>query len=74
MNLIPRVSGVTDHYAESDEHALQIARTIVKNLNRPKSKFLTENSYDEPLYSSDDMTGIIPADSKKPFDIRKVTS
>lgn len=70
-----KISGVSDHYAHSDEHGLQIARSIVANLNwKEKSDSIlrsTEN-YLEPLYSADDFGGIIPADTKKPFDIRKI--
>jgi len=69
-----KVSGVCDHYANDDRHALQIARNIVGNLNwkQTTSKILTPGSYNEPLFSADDIGGIIPLDSKKPFDIRKI--
>lgn len=71
-----KVSGVTDHYANNDEHALSIARSIVANLNwKQTTKLnLTETglAYEEPIFSAEEMNSIIPADSKKPFDIRKV--
>ena len=65
-----RVSGVTDHYAVNDQHALSIARSIVANLNWQQKKL--DGDYLPPLYSMDDMNAIIPMDSKKGFDIRKV--
>lgn len=67
-----QISGVTDHYATSDEHALSIARNIVANLNR-KSASLAVSKVEEPVYDMEEMTGIIPADAKKGFDVRKVS-
>jgi 3-methylcrotonyl-CoA carboxylase beta subunit len=66
-----RVSGVTDHFALNDKHALEITRSVVQNLNW-KLNTSTSADYDEPLYSAEDMGGIIPADTKKPFDVRKI--
>jgi len=68
-----RTSGVTDHYATNDAHALAIARRIVSNLNR--KKLLQDTQIipsEEPLYSSQELLGIIPSDSRKPFDIRNI--
>ena len=65
-----RLSGVADHLAENDEHALQIARNIVSNLNYPKQTLSTE--FDEPLFDSDELYGVVPADSKTPFDIKEI--
>lgn len=67
-----RTSGVTDHYAVNDEHALSIARNIVSTFNLPKDKCPSEAEYEEPLFSMDDIDAIIPADPKKSFDIRKI--
>jgi 3-methylcrotonyl-CoA carboxylase beta subunit len=67
-----RVSGVTDHYANDDAHALAIARRIVSNLNRPKTVGLDIRSPVEPLYPARDLHGIIPTDPRKPFDVREV--
>ena len=68
-----RTSGVTDHFANNDQHALQIARRIAKNLNRRKEPNLSLNAnYDEPLYSADELRGIVPCDLTKTFDIRQV--
>ena len=68
-----RTSGVTDHFANNDPHALQLARRIVTNLNRSKKPTLAMASeYDEPLYSADELKGIVPCDLTKTFDIRQV--
>jgi 3-methylcrotonyl-CoA carboxylase beta subunit len=72
-----RTSGVTDHYAHNDEHALKIARSIMANLNYDGSSNNTStpiNSIEEPIFSMEEMGGIIPVDTKKPFDIRKIIS
>lgn len=68
-----KVSGVTDHYAHDDTHALQIARNIISNLNWTETtKHLTDKPFQEPLYSADDMGAIMNVDSKKPVEIRKI--
>jgi 3-methylcrotonyl-CoA carboxylase beta subunit len=67
-----RTSGVTDHYANDDRHALAIARRIVGTLNRPKRVELELRRPAEPLYPADDLYGIVPSDSRKPFDIRDI--
>jgi 3-methylcrotonyl-CoA carboxylase beta subunit len=67
-----RISGVTDHYANNDAHALAIARRVVSNLNRPKVPGVEIRQPAEPLYPADELHGIIPTDSRKPFDVREV--
>ncbi len=67
-----RTSGVTDHYANNDEHALGIARRIVANLNRQKNPNVSIRESVEPLYDPRELYGVIPTDSRKPFDIREV--
>ncbi len=67
-----RNSGVADHYAQSDSHALQITRAIVGTINRKKSSTLARVPSKEPLYDLKELNGIIPADLRKPFDIREV--
>jgi 3-methylcrotonyl-CoA carboxylase beta subunit len=67
-----RVSGVTDHYALDDRHALGIARHIVGNLNRSKSIPVEVISPQEPLYPTDEIYGIIPPDTRRPYDVREV--
>lgn len=64
-------SGVTDHYALDDEHALVLARNIVKNLNKKSSTSFNE-PYEEPLYNSEELYGLIHGDPFKPFDVREV--
>ena len=66
------VSGVADHYAEDDAHALQIARNIVGHLNRRKQLPVATRQPREPLYPADELYGIVPADTRRPFDIREV--
>jgi 3-methylcrotonyl-CoA carboxylase beta subunit len=67
-----RVSGVADHYAHNDQHALAIARRIVAQLNRPKRVGLELTAPREPLYAADELYGVIPADIRKPYDVREV--
>jgi 3-methylcrotonyl-CoA carboxylase beta subunit len=67
-------SGVADHFAETEEDALEHARHIIATLNyRPKhpGKFIKED-VKAPLYSSDEIYGIIPQDTRKPFDVRDI--
>ncbi len=65
-------SGVSDHYAQDDIHALNIARNIVANLNRQKVQQLATNASVEPLYPAEEIYGLIPADPRKPYDIREL--
>ncbi|MCL9682537.1 carboxyl transferase domain-containing protein [Legionella maioricensis] len=67
-----RHSGVADHYAEHDAHALHLARVAVSNLNRKKIDPLHRIETVEPLYDSKELNGIIPTDLRKPFDIREI--
>jgi len=69
-----KVSGVTDHYAQNDSHALNIARDIVSTLNRKKPADLVLKESVEPLYPVEELYGVIPADNKKPYDIHEVIS
>lgn len=66
------VSGVTDHFAEDDQHAIEIARSIVAHLNKRKAVQLKLMPVEEPAYPMEEIYGIIPADSRKPFDVREV--
>jgi 3-methylcrotonyl-CoA carboxylase beta subunit len=67
-----RVSGVADHYAQNDEHALSIVRKIVSNLNQKKSVSLDVREPREPLYAAEELYGVIPADPRKPYDVREI--
>ena len=66
------ISGVADHFAENDAHALAIAREIVANLNRGKHLAVLTREPREPLYPAEDIYGIVPRDTRIPFDIREV--
>jgi len=66
------ISGVADHFAENDAHALSIARDVVAHLNRKKKMPLTLQPPIEPKYPADDLYGVIPEDTRRPFDIREV--
>ena len=67
-----RISGVADHYAENDAHALAIARRIVGNLNWRKRPPLDLVEPREPLHAPEDLYGVIPTDARKPFDVREI--
>jgi 3-methylcrotonyl-CoA carboxylase beta subunit len=71
-DLHSRTSGVTDYYAENDGHALGMARRIVANLNHTKRTALALREPVAPLFDPADIYGIIPADRRKPYDVREV--
>jgi 3-methylcrotonyl-CoA carboxylase beta subunit len=67
-----RVSGVADHYALNDAHALSLVRKIVSNLNSTKTVSLKIEKPKEPCYPAEEIYGVIPADARKPYDVREV--
>jgi acetyl-CoA carboxylase carboxyltransferase component len=67
-----RISGVTDHLAESEAHALSIARDVVAHLNTVKRVGLDLAPPEEPLYPVEEIYGILPSDNKHPYDVREV--
>jgi 3-methylcrotonyl-CoA carboxylase beta subunit len=67
-----RVSGVTDHYAESDSHALGIARGIVANLNGVKRPRVALKEPVPPRYDPAELYGVVPANLRRPFDVHEV--
>jgi 3-methylcrotonyl-CoA carboxylase beta subunit len=67
-----RISGVTDHLADDDEHALQIARDIVANLNYQRAPAVERHDSVEPLYPAEDLYGIVSREFRFPYDIREV--
>jgi 3-methylcrotonyl-CoA carboxylase beta subunit len=69
-----RVSGVADHYAESDAHALGIARGIVSYLNTVKTPGLAMREPVAPRYDAAELYGIVEADRRRPFDVREIIS
>jgi acetyl-CoA carboxylase carboxyltransferase component len=67
-----RRSGVADHLAENDEHALAIVRSIIENLNWEKSVPWTVEEPEEPLYNPKELYGIVPSDYRQGYDVREV--
>jgi len=67
-----RISGVTDHYAMDDAHALALARRIVGNLNRSKPLPVETLAPEDPAYDPQELYSVIPDDPRKPFDVREV--
>jgi 3-methylcrotonyl-CoA carboxylase beta subunit len=67
-----RISGVADHYAEDDRHALAIARDVLAHLNRKKAPTVATQPVREPQYPAEQLYGVVPKDTRKPFDIREV--
>ena len=66
------ISGVADHFAENDEHALAIARDIVAHLNRKKENSLAIQPSKAPAYDASELYGIVPKDTRRPFDIKEI--
>jgi 3-methylcrotonyl-CoA carboxylase beta subunit len=71
-DLHTRESGVADHYAVDDEHALAIVRSIVRNLNRKKNLALDIREPIPPVHAPEEIYGIIPQDTRQPYDVREV--
>jgi 3-methylcrotonyl-CoA carboxylase beta subunit len=69
-----RRSGVADHFAENDEHALAIVRSVVENLNTEKRPPWAVQEPEEPLYDPDELYGIVPQDYRQGYDVREVIS
>jgi len=71
-----RISGVADHYAENDPHALQRVREIVANLNRVKRPGVDMGpdlrTPEPPALDPDEIYGLVPADTRKPWDVREL--
>ncbi|QYY33029.1 methylcrotonoyl-CoA carboxylase [Cupriavidus pinatubonensis] len=69
-----RLSGVADYFAQNDHHALSLARNIVQHLNRRKPDQIRLHAPADPLYPVEELYGVIPTDTRKPFDVREVIS
>jgi 3-methylcrotonyl-CoA carboxylase beta subunit len=67
-----RISGVADYLAENDEHALELAREVIANLNRPAPFEITRQKAEDPLYDPAEIAGILPKDLRTPFDVREI--
>ncbi|WP_298195891.1 carboxyl transferase domain-containing protein [Novosphingobium sp.] len=71
-DLHARKSGVADHLAESDDHALSILRDIVSTLGPPQDAGIARREPRAPLYPAEDLYGIIPEDVRAPYDVHEV--
>src|SRR5216117_4420280 len=69
-----RLSGVADHLAQNDTHALAIARTAIAHLNWRKEIALRLVEPRAPLYDASELHGVIPTDTRKPFDVREIVA
>jgi 3-methylcrotonyl-CoA carboxylase beta subunit len=67
-----RLSGVADHLAVNDEHALALARQTVAGLNRKKAPEVQLRESREPNYAAEEIYGVIPTDTRKPYDVREI--
>jgi acetyl-CoA carboxylase carboxyltransferase component len=67
-----RVSGVTDHLAESDEHALELARDVVRHVNTVKRCDLDLQPPEDPLYPAEEIYGLLPQDVRQPYEVREL--
>ncbi|UCE42075.1 MAG: methylcrotonoyl-CoA carboxylase [Candidatus Aminicenantes bacterium] len=67
-----RISGVSDYYAQNDSHALEIARNIVETLDPPKKFELDMAEPEDPHYDPEEIYGVVPSDTRKPYDFREV--
>ena len=67
-----RLSGVADHLAENDLHAIALARQSVANLNKSKPENKADHAPEAPLFDSQELYGVIPVDTRKPFDVREI--
>jgi 3-methylcrotonyl-CoA carboxylase beta subunit len=67
-----RISGVADHYAEDDRHALELARRAVAHLARPQPHRLERSETHPPLHDAEELYGVIPASARQPFDVREI--
>jgi len=67
-----RLSGVADHFAENDTHALAMARDIVEHFNRNRDQQLDRKETTEPAFPAEDIYGILPDDTRYPFDVREI--
>ena len=70
-DLHAKTSGVVDHLANSDEHAIQIAREIVDTLPR-STPWMTQETPEDPLYDADGLYDVIPTDVRQPYDVREI--
>jgi 3-methylcrotonyl-CoA carboxylase beta subunit len=70
-DLHAKISGVVDHLAINDEHALHLARQVVATLPK-KTSCLNQNKYQDPVYPGEELYGVVPQDLRQPYDVREV--
>ena len=67
-----RLSGVADHFAEDEPHALELTRSIVAHLNTTKPTQLAMQAPEDPIYDPAELLGVLPRDTRTPYDVREV--
>ena len=67
-----RTSGVSDHYAQNDEHCIQICRNIIENINRQPKFELDCSEPEDPYYDPEELYGVVSHDPRKPYDVREI--
>lgn len=67
-----RISGVADHLAENDNHALFLARRIAASFKRSPGADVEREPSEEPLYAPEELYGVVPADTRKPYDVHEI--
>src|SRR5690606_1488823 len=67
-----RISGVADHFAEDEEHALAMCREIVRHLNTRKPEQVALAEPEDPAYDPEEILGVLPNDARTPYDVREV--
>ena len=69
-----RISGVADHYAVDDQHALYLARQCVKGLNYKKNPTITIETPEDPIFPTEDLYGIVPVNLKQQYNVKDIIS
>ncbi len=67
-----KISGVSDHYAQNDQHALEIARNIVENFEKQRKFDIGRIAPEDPYYDPDEIFGIVPKNVRTPYDVKEV--
>ena len=67
-----RLSGVADHFAEDEPHALEMCRKVVCHLNTQKQNQLALQTPEDPLFDAEELLGVLPRDTRTPYDVREV--
>lgn len=69
-----RISGVADHYALDDQHALYLARQCIKSLNYKKDPTITIETPEDPMFPAEDLYGIVPVNLKQQYNVKEIIS